>query len=747
MTISEIPGTDAQSSKKPFTIIIFGRHSSGKSILITAFCYYIIKHRDDLLLKMKHDEKDTWLLRSWVYGFGNKSVPGTGPVPKEMYEFNFRITSLMDKVKHDLNVVEISLPEIHQIDKKKEVISDYLKRADLLLFTIDSRNLDGGDIYFSLLFEALFSTNKDTPMILVLTKYDLIKPELKEQYDRGDFFSSLMPATSKWLKYSNHKIAKYLKFSVGNINEDGSSFDSKKVESFDISYCEDIFTTIYNYLNNRDDSIKDKERSKLGSELETLRKRLANEPENPEILHEMKCIYEQLGEQGKAKSVEDTLERLDERKEFQYNLNNPVFLQKLELSRLDFFGDTCWRFQPQVNVLLGKNGYGKTHLLRLLAALLQKDDDKISEFFQYGKADPFAKLVAERNEEYKLIHRNKIIFEESIGKIPFLAIPDLRLMDKSKTTVSTSDDEKTGLKEYGAYHFIYQQPYEGLIRTFLYQLCITYLDSEKTLDLPIFRLIHKIIEKLSEHPFTFHKITPVGQARFKIEVITEGNENPIPIQNASQGTLSILAIVGLVYSYLKAIFPAVPEEKLCQQRAIVLIDELDAHLHPVWQQKITGILRENFPNIQFIVTAHSPLVVAGCREGEVSVLKKGEDGFIIEQFDHDFIGYQARELYEKIFEIDDKDLTYLYYTALYPFKGEIEAEINRLDEKKKSQPLTPEEKKKLSRLYDDLYYTNRANEMFEKRLEYSSILRENKRLKSKIKRLQQENGKRHHGSK
>jgi hypothetical protein len=140
-------------------------------------------------------------------------------------------------------------------------------------------------------------------------------------------------------------------------------------------------------------------------------------------------------------------------------------------------------------------------------------------------------------------------------------------------------------------------------------------------------------------------------------------------------------------------------------------------------------------------------VVAGCREGEVSVLRKGKDGFIIEQFEHDFIGYQARELYDKIFEIDDKDLTYLYYTALYPFKGEIEAEINRLNEKKKSQTLTPEEERKLSRLYDDLYYTDRANEMLEKRLEYSGILRENKRLKSKIKQLQQVNGKRHHGSK
>lgn len=44
-------------------------------------------------------------------------------------------------------------------------------------------------------------------------------------------------------------------------------------------------------------------------------------------------------------------------------------------------------------------------------------------------------------------------------------------------------------------------------------------------------------------------------------------------------------------------------------RGIVLIDEIELHLHPSWQQKIILILRESFPNIQFIVTTHSPHVL------------------------------------------------------------------------------------------------------------------------------------------
>ena len=44
---------------------------------------------------------------------------------------------------------------------------------------------------------------------------------------------------------------------------------------------------------------------------------------------------------------------------------------------------------------------------------------------------------------------------------------------------------------------------------------------------------------------------------------------------------------------------------------IVLIDELEQHLHPIWQRYIIGRLREQFPKVQFIVTTHSPLVALG----------------------------------------------------------------------------------------------------------------------------------------
>ena len=54
--------------------------------------------------------------------------------------------------------------------------------------------------------------------------------------------------------------------------------------------------------------------------------------------------------------------------------------------------------------------------------------------------------------------------------------------------------------------------------------------------------------------------------------------------------------------------------------AIILIDEIDVHLHPTWQRRIVNALRELFPACQFIATTHSPFVIQTAREGEVKKL-------------------------------------------------------------------------------------------------------------------------------
>ncbi|HHQ4394817.1 TPA: AAA family ATPase, partial [Vibrio cholerae] len=87
-------------------------------------------------------------------------------------------------------------------------------------------------------------------------------------------------------------------------------------------------------------------------------------------------------------------------------------------------------------------------------------------------------------------------------------------------------------------------------------------------------------------------------------VIKNGSE--ISIFNLSQGEKTLIALVSDIARRLVILNPSL--ENPLNGYGIVLIDEIDLHLHPKWQQTIVQKLENTFPNIQFILSTHSPLV-------------------------------------------------------------------------------------------------------------------------------------------
>jgi predicted ATP-binding protein involved in virulence len=78
-------------------------------------------------------------------------------------------------------------------------------------------------------------------------------------------------------------------------------------------------------------------------------------------------------------------------------------------------------------------------------------------------------------------------------------------------------------------------------------------------------------------------------------------------------------------------FLASPKSKNpLEQPAVVFVDEIDLHMHPQWQQKIIHYLTEKFPKTQFIVTAHSPLIVQSATDANVIVLKRKGNQVVVE---------------------------------------------------------------------------------------------------------------------
>lgn len=93
---------------------------------------------------------------------------------------------------------------------------------------------------------------------------------------------------------------------------------------------------------------------------------------------------------------------------------------------------------------------------------------------------------------------------------------------------------------------------------------------------------------------------------------TDGSHHELRIEQLSEGYKIIIAMVADLAARMAEANPE--KEHPLQATGIVLIDEVDLHLHPRWQRDILKQLTQVFPNIQFIVSTHSPVIVVGAAE-------------------------------------------------------------------------------------------------------------------------------------
>ena len=83
-------------------------------------------------------------------------------------------------------------------------------------------------------------------------------------------------------------------------------------------------------------------------------------------------------------------------------------------------------------------------------------------------------------------------------------------------------------------------------------------------------------------------------------------------------------------------------------QGIVLIDEIELHLHPKWQQKIIRVLRKCFPNIQFIISTHSPQILGEVESKHLRILTLQESGEIKVTIPEQSYGLTSSEIVEEL---------------------------------------------------------------------------------------------------
>ncbi len=118
------------------------------------------------------------------------------------------------------------------------------------------------------------------------------------------------------------------------------------------------------------------------------------------------------------------------------------------------------------------------------------------------------------------------------------------------------------------------------------------------------------------------KIENIDYREGDLEIYYE-NGDVDRIGQMSDGYRNIIGIVSDI-AYRICILNLGMENNIKNTSGIVLIDEIDLHLHPLWQKKIVGVLKNVFPNVQFIATTHSPFIIQCMERNEIIRLSEEE---------------------------------------------------------------------------------------------------------------------------
>ncbi len=314
----------------------------------------------------------------------------------------------------------------------------------------------------------------------------------------------------------------------------------------------------------------------------------------------------------------------------------------------------------QWTILLGENGVGKTTLLQCLAVLQPRQntqaDEATYQLFPILFHDYFLKKFKQfsfspRNEknrfEIKSIfvvgssineHGQGTIFDDWSVGMPQLIIADetsrsshglvcygygaSRRMGTASLSESQTEDTITSLFDdnatlINAEEWLLQADYaakslEGIERE----------RAENRRD-RIKEVLIRLLPDVEELRFTPTKTPPI---RTTIEARTPYGW--VSIRDMSLGYRTLMTWMVDFASRLFDRYPDSPNP--LAEPAIVLIDEIDLHLHPRWQRNLMHFLSETFPNTQFIASAHSPLIVQAATDANVVLLRREGDHVVID---------------------------------------------------------------------------------------------------------------------
>jgi len=249
---------------------------------------------------------------------------------------------------------------------------------------------------------------------------------------------------------------------------------------------------------------------------------------------------------------------------------------------------------------LGENGVGKTILLQsiILALKGNQEEGDIINYLKYNNFKNPKLDVSDINLKKYSFSKTQYIYENAFA------------YGVSRFKMNSEEKDETGYLTLFSYDKYLENPVKWLQKLKFRELEGNYnhIGLEKAKELIIDLLDKKVqIEVSSE------------------SVIFIENETRLQINQLSDGYRSVIIWVSDLLTRLSDNQPNI--RKIQDFKGIVIIDELDMFLHPLWEYKIMNKIRYWFPDIQFIISTHSPVLVLGASADSVFYKVYKENGF------------------------------------------------------------------------------------------------------------------------
>lgn len=125
----------------------------------------------------------------------------------------------------------------------------------------------------------------------------------------------------------------------------------------------------------------------------------------------------------------------------------------------------------------------------------------------------------------------------------------------------------------------------------------------------------------------------------------------IPINQLSDGYKSTISLVADIAYRMAVLNPQFLGDVCKETDGVILIDEVDLHLHPEWQQRILGDLTAIFPKVQFIVTTHAAAVISSAKSENLRIMKNQQ----VEMANAQVFGNDVNSIYNLIMDVPERD--------------------------------------------------------------------------------------------